>query len=42
MTPFKHIRVPTDFEAASAHALELAVGLASALHADLTRRRTRR
>ena len=36
MTPFKHILVPTDFQASSAHALELAISLASALDAELT------
>ncbi len=36
MRNFKHILVPTDFEAPSTHALELAIGLARTFDADLT------
>lgn len=36
MNKVNHILVPTDFEAPSSHALELAVGLARAFEADLT------
>lgn len=36
MKTFKHILVPTDFEACSAHALDVAVGLAGSLDAKLT------
>jgi nucleotide-binding universal stress UspA family protein len=36
MKPFKHILVPTDFEAPSAEALDMAISLAQALDAKLT------
>jgi nucleotide-binding universal stress UspA family protein len=36
MKTFKHILVPTDFEAASAEALDAAIGLAQAFDAKLT------
>lgn len=36
MKTFKHILVPTDFEAASAEALNVAIGLAQAFDAKLT------
>lgn len=36
MTPFKHILLPTDFEPATAGALDVAVGLAKTFGAKLT------
>ncbi len=36
MQPFKHILVPTDFEAPSTYAVDLAVALAGCLDAELT------
>ena len=36
MSTFKHILVPTDFGDCAGHALDVAVNLATAIHADIT------